>query len=92
MPSECKLPDAVRIQGNPENDPERPGYSRWIENGQWKEAPTVSTLEFGGHSYNESVIPIGECSYGCGCVMGACKSGGTKVDPFGPCPMNPKTK
>lgn len=31
------------------------------------------------------------CKYGCGCWAGPFRSGG-KVDPFGPCPNNPKEK
>jgi len=50
----------------------------------------VNPKEFGPHKYADH-DGTSDCKYGCGCWMGPSRSGG-KVDPFGPCPNNPKEK
>lgn len=56
-----------------------------------------STKEYGTHKYDATKLLTltnsVHCSYGCGCWMGASRSGGPHgVDPFGDCPNNPKDK
>lgn len=63
------------------------GWSLWIENGVWFTAPTVKKTLFGSHRYDYG-DGTGHCD--CGCYMGGCSSSGP-VDPFGKCPLNPKT-
>lgn len=75
------------------NPKKRRGHSFWIEHGFWFEAPTVSAKKFGPHQYDgyhgPSRAGCGPCH--CGCWMASSASGGM-VDPFGPCPLNPKRK
>jgi len=59
----------------------------WFEDGKVK-ISNVDPKKFGKHKYAEH-DGTSDCEYGCGCWMGPCRSGG-KVDPFGPCPNNPK--
>lgn len=64
----------------------------WVENGVRKTAPKVDADKFGRHSWAENQgegYLFGECAYGCGCEMYQSSSKGP-VDPFGPCPNNPK--
>lgn len=65
------------------------GHSIWHEDGVMKHAPRVNPKKFGPHSYDPG--GTSNCFHGCGCWMGAWRSGG-KVDPFGACPNNPKIK
>lgn len=65
------------------------GFSFWIESGVWYMAPTVDKDQFGGHAYSGDGYSQGERDCPCGCHMESCSSGGP-VDPFGPCPKNPK--
>ncbi len=72
----------------PQPKPKR-GYSIWIENGVWYSAPRVSAKKFGSHAYDNGGYEKGIRDCPCGCHMGGYTSGGP-VDPFGPCPFNPK--
>lgn len=67
---------------------EEPGWSYWIEWGNWYKAPTVDKEKFGPHTY---AMPgkngMGTCEL-CGCYMGESSSSGL-CDPFGACPENP---
>jgi hypothetical protein len=67
--------------------PQKPGFSTWIENGVWYQAPTVDPAKFGPHDYHKKWPQITMCK--CGCRMGSESSSGP-VDPFGACPSNPK--
>lgn len=83
-------PSAVICLGasNKENSLKCPkGYAYWVEDGKWKASPSVSNEMFGNHSYGPE--GVGHCV--CGCVMRSSSSHGP-VDPFGACPLNPKTK
>jgi hypothetical protein len=65
----------------------RPGWSIWVESGEWFTAPTVDPQQFGAHAYaGEAFAKVRDCP--CGCWMLASSSGGP-VDPFGACPLNP---
>jgi len=66
---------------------EQVGDAVWVENGDVKHSPKVPGEIFGPHKYSEH--GTSDCKYGCGCWAGETRSGG-KVDPFGPCPCNPK--
>ena len=48
----------------------------------------VDPKKFSPHKYADHG-GTSDCQYGCECWMGPSRSGG-KVDPFGPCPNNPK--
>jgi hypothetical protein len=63
-----------------------PGFSLWIEDGNWFIAPTVDPAKFGPHDYNARRNWVGDCT--CGCYMGRESSSGP-CDPFGACPENP---
>jgi hypothetical protein len=76
-------PDAI---GNPKAEP---GFSIWIEHGKWFTAPTVDSEKFGGHAYDGGGYEAGIRECICGCHMGGSSSSGP-VDPFGPCPLNPR--
>lgn len=64
------------------------GHAVWVEWGVVKHAPKIPKEIFGPHDYGEHE-GTEDCKYGCGCWMGRTSSGG-KVDPFGPCPNNPR--
>ena len=50
----------------------------------------LKTGRAGGHDYGYKGKTV-DCKYGCGCSMGPWKSSGPPgVDPWGPCPNNPK--
>lgn len=74
----------------PDPKPKR-GWSRWIEEGVWFTAPKVSSRDFGAHAYGKGGYGRGITDCPCGCFMLSSSSGGP-VDPFGPCPRNPKSK
>jgi hypothetical protein len=69
------------------------GWAVWAESGTWYTAPKVDKRKFGPHAY---ALPgaynkgVRDCP--CGCFMAGYSSGGPvdPVDPFGPCPKNPK--
>ena len=63
------------------------GHAVWYENGEVKHAEKVPKTLFGPHGYADH-DGTSDCSHGCGCWAGPCRSGGS-VDPLGPCPMNP---
>jgi hypothetical protein len=63
------------------------GWSLWIENGIWYKARSVNKKKYGPHTYMINYNNPHECP--CGCYMGGYSSSGP-VDPFGPCPSNPK--
>lgn len=65
------------------------GWSVWIESGTWYTAPTVDRRSFGGHAYDNGGYEEGIRDCSCGCFMLSSASGGP-VNPFGPCPKNPK--
>ena len=65
------------------------GWSLWCEWGTWYTAKKVSKSQFGGHAYAGKAFLQGIRSCSCGCHMSGCMSSGP-VDPFGPCPNNPK--
>lgn len=67
----------------------KPGWSTWIENGTWYTATTVDRKKFGGHDYDGGGFERGVRECKCGAHMSGCSSSGP-VDPFGPCPKNPK--
>ena len=69
------------------------GLAWWIEKGEVKSAPKIDGRNFSTHNYggSKSQFQLGRCIYGCGCEMYQTTSYGP-VDPFGPCPNNPKTK
>lgn len=73
--------------------PDRPkgkkGYAVWIESGVWYTAPEVERDKFGGHTYADGGYELGIRLCACGCVVAPSSSAGP-VDPFGPCPENPK--
>jgi len=71
------------------NPQPKDGWSVWIENGVWFTAPTVDGQKFGGHLYDNGGFEMGITNCLCGCYMGREQSYGP-VDPFGPCPQNPK--
>ncbi len=71
------------------NPKSKRGYSIWIENGVYYTAKTVNKKKFGPHAYDEGGYYLGIHNCPCGCYMGSSSSSGP-VDPFGPCPMNPK--
>lgn len=66
----------------------------YIENGQRKKS-RVDARKFGLHDYPGAPKPLdgecwtSDCKHGCGCWTGPHNSGGP-VDPFGPCPNNPR--
>lgn len=66
----------------------------YYEDGVKKES-YVSRRRFGEHYYpgchDSAGFYTSNCKFGCGCWMGSFRSGGP-VDPFGPCPKNPKIK
>lgn len=73
-------------------DPEKAvkkGYSWWIENGVYFQAPKVNGKLFKGHDYSGGFWDRGIRDCKCGCFMLSSSSGGP-VDPFGPCPLNPR--
>ena len=61
--------------------------SIWFEEGNIHTSK-VDPKKFSSHKYADH-DGTSDCQYGCGCWMGSSRSGG-KVDPFGPCPNNPK--
>ena len=63
------------------------GHSVWIEDGRVCHSPEVPKELFGSHRYSK--YGTSDCSHGCGCWAGDSRSGGP-VNPFGPCPKNPK--
>ena len=63
------------------------GYDVWIENSIIKHTPAIDKDKYGPHIYADD--GTSDCELKCGCWMGASRSGGP-VDPFGPCPNNPK--
>ena len=63
------------------------GHDTWVENGKLRHAPAVDPKTHGDHHYPGSGTR--DCFYGCGCWAGPARSSGP-VDPFGPCPNNPK--
>jgi hypothetical protein len=66
-------------------------HSVWVENGEVYTAPTVDRSKFGGHDYDGGGYEKGVRDCKCGAYMLSASSAGP-VDPFGACPMNPKTK
>lgn len=65
------------------------GHSIWVENGVVCTAPTVDRARFGGHAYDNGGYEKGIRDCSCGAYMLSSSSAGP-VDPFGPCPLNPK--
>lgn len=65
------------------------GWALWIENGVWFTAPRIDRRKFGPHAYYNYGYEQGIRDCPCGCFMLSSSSGGP-VDPFGPCPNNPK--
>jgi hypothetical protein len=84
-------PTKVEIgnSGKFKNPKVRRGWSLWIENGVWFKARTVDKRRFGGHDYDNGGFEQGIRKCKCGCFMGGWSSDGP-VDPFGPCPLNPR--
>ena len=70
-----------------ERELRRQNLAEWVEDGVHKTAPRVDPKVYGSHKYEED--GTSDCAYGCGCWMGPARSGGP-IDPFGPCPCNPK--
>ena len=66
---------------------ERLGHAIWYENDGLHHSAKVPSELFGPHEYDRPGTPY--CRHGCGCWVGDARSGGS-VDPFGPCPRNPK--
>ena len=64
------------------------GHDVWVEDGEVCHAPKVPPELFGSHDYGDH-DGTEDCRYGCGCWAGPTRSGGP-VNPFGPCPRNPK--
>jgi hypothetical protein len=64
------------------------GHAIWYERGTLCHAEKVPLTLFSEHKYADH-DGTSDCSYGCGCWMGPSASGGP-VDPFGPCPRNPR--
>jgi hypothetical protein len=64
-------------------------HAVWCEWGIWYTAPIVDKNKFGGHAYDNGGYELGIRSCPCGCHMGSASSSGP-VDPFGPCPENPR--
>ena len=62
------------------------GHAVWVEGGKVKHAEKIPKTLFGPHGYVDD--GTSDCSFGCGCWAGVCRSGGP-VDPLGPCPLNP---
>jgi len=60
----------------------------YIEDGKRK-ASRVDPAKFGEHKYRGAPHYTSDCEYECGCWAGPHRSGGP-VNPFGPCPKNPK--
>lgn len=69
--------------------PTKIGFSVWIENGVYFQAPTVDASKYGNHAYDGGGYERGVRSCSCGCYMHSTSSGGP-CDPFGPCPENPQ--
>lgn len=66
------------------------GWAAWIESGTWFTARKVDPKKFGKHAYDNGGYEQGIRECPCGCFMGSYSSSGP-VDPWGPCPKNPKT-
>jgi hypothetical protein len=62
-------------------------FSYWVEDGHYYKAMAVHASSNGPHDFDSD--GTSDCKKGCGCWMGPARSGGP-VDPFGPCPRNPK--
>ena len=67
---------------------EKAGHDVWVANGKICHAPKLPPELFGPHDYGY-YDGTSDCGHGCGCWVGPWASGG-QVNPFGPCPRNPK--
>jgi hypothetical protein len=88
---EKPIPKALRVGTSATvlNPEPKPGWSIWIESGVYFTAPTVDKNKFSGHAYDNGGYEQGIRDCPCGCFMLSSSSGGP-VDPFGPCPRNPR--
>lgn len=85
----CRKINQIRTEHDTERKKwEDQGHAIWYENAGMMHAPLVDTETYGPHNYTGRGGTI-DCAHGCGCWMGAARSGGP-VDPFGACPKNPK--